>query len=444
MAHGLRGPENVEPGENSAITTRSTLFAPLQIGPLSLAGRLFKTATAETRASVDGLVTDSLIDYYRPIASAGTPLIITGNIYTSRAGQSTPLQMGADDDNKIAGLRRLVRTVHEHGGKIIAQLNHCGRQVLPGFGGVADVVSASRVRDLVTGTKPRPLEPDEIAGVVKDFADAAWRCREAGFDGIQIHAAHGYLISQFLTPHTNRRTDAFGGSFANRIRLLRMIHTAIRERVDAGCAVIVKLNGADYLPLRNGLGTAELVRVAHTMERDGIHAVEVSVGHYESGYPMVRGTFHRAFRAMLKGSVPHLPPARRLFLRYAWPLAALASNLIWHSAPGFNRRYARQFVAELSIPVICVGGFVTRESMQAALAAGDCDAVSAARAFVADPFLYRHLREGVAGPRCVDCNACVGRIGTNPLDCYHPRVRARKDAILKARDNAHDLQPDAD
>jgi len=295
---------------------------------------------------------------------------------------------------------------------------------------VPEAVSASAVPDLLTGTRPRALRVDEIRRIVECYAEAAERCQRAGFDGVQIHAAHGYLIGQFLTPYTNRRTDEYGGSLERRIGLLQQVFRAIRSRVGPGFPVIVKMNGSDYLPFRAGLKTRELMEIAAIMEREGADAIEVSVGHYESGFPMVRGTFGRCLRNMTQGSVRYLPFARRWLFRVFRPVVALACNLIWRRREGFNLRYARAFKRKLSIPVICVGGFLTREAMEAAIAKGLCDIVSAARAFIADPLLYRHLREGERGPRCVYCNACVGHIGAQPVDCYHPAVRAEKDAML--------------
>jgi 2,4-dienoyl-CoA reductase-like NADH-dependent reductase (Old Yellow Enzyme family) len=126
----------------------------------------------------------------------------------------------------------------------------------------------------------------------------------------------------------------------------------------------------------------------------------------------------------------HLPFVRRWLFRLFWPLLALACNLIWMRREGFNLRYTQAFKAKLSIPVICVGGFLTRETMQTAIDRAQCDIVSAGRAFIADPLLYRHLRENEPGPRCVSCNACIGHLGAQPADCYHPVVRAEKDAML--------------
>jgi 2,4-dienoyl-CoA reductase-like NADH-dependent reductase (Old Yellow Enzyme family) len=415
----------------------------MPLGPLRPRGRVFKTATSETRATADGFVTDSLLEFYEPIARAGTPLIISGNMYPSLQGKSTPLQAGVDHDDKIPGLRRWAELVHRHGGLLIGQLNHSGRQVFPASVNLERAVSASPVQEKVMGTRPRALTFPEVREVVASFAAAAARCRAAGFDGVQIHAAHGYLVNQFLTPYTNRRPDEYGGSFANRLRLLVEVYRAVRARVDAGCAVILKLNGTDYLPLRRGLRTDELVEIARVMQEEGLDAVEISVGHYESGLPMVRGTFGRYFPGVLEeGMGPHMSPFRRMGMQLARPLATVAFNLLWPHRQGFNLRYARRFKAALSsLPVICVGGFQTREAMEQALAEQACDAVSCGRTMLADPFLYRHLREGASGPQCVFCNACVARVGGRPVDCYHPEVRAAKDSMLAGSAPPRRLDP---
>ena len=406
------------------------LFKPISIGQLTLPGRLFKTATAETRATVDGFATQDVVDFYVPIARGGTPLIITGNIYVSRDGKSAPKQLGADSDDKIPGLAKVVDAVHAQGAKFFAQLNHCGRQVIPRFAQSPEAFSASDVKDLLTGTKPQALTVAQIQRLVGQYADAAERCQRAGFDGVQLHSANGYLLSQFLTPYTNRRTDEYGGSMENRTRFIREIFQAIRARLGPAFPVIVKMNGSDWLPLRDGLKTGELVEAAVMLQHAGIDAVEISVGHYESGFPMVRGTFDLCLRNMLDGSMSYLPPMRRTLLRVFRPLVTLASNLLWKGRQGYNLDYTPQFKQKLTIPVICVGGFRTRDAMEAAIAQGKCDAVSAGRAFIADPYFYRHIRDNQPGPRCVDCNACVGHLGAQPAECYHPIVKVEKDAML--------------
>lgn len=414
------------------IPSTRPLFEPLNIGSLELPARIFKTATAETRASENGFVGDELLAFYEPMARAKTPLIITGNMYVNEQGRQAARMCGADHDDKIPGLRRLTDLVHEHGSRIFAQLNHCGRQVIPHAVGLETAVSASDVIEKTLCTKPRALTTEEIDRTVQDFAAAAERCAKAGFDGVQIHAAHGYLLNQFLTPYTNRRDDEYGGSLENRIRLLVEVYRAIRKRVGNDYPVILKLNGSDELPLRRGLRPAELIDIARAMEREGIDAIEISVGHYESGFAVIRGKFWRFFPGLMRdGAGPQLPWLQRVGLTWFWPLASLLCSVLWPHYEGFNLKYARRFKSALSIPVICVGGFLSREEMEKPIVDGRCDAVSCARSMIADPYLFQHVKTGEQGPRCIFCNACIARAGHQPADCYHPAVSLEKAAMLK-------------
>jgi 2,4-dienoyl-CoA reductase-like NADH-dependent reductase (Old Yellow Enzyme family) len=410
------------------------LLRPLQIGTMTVAGRLFKSATSETRSSTDGFVTDELLEFYEPIARAGTPLIITGNLYVSLQGKSSARQAGIDADDKKPGLRRWVALAHQHGARLIAQLNHGGRQIATPLVPGQPAVSASALREPLYGTTPRPLRTDEIAGVVEDFAAAAERARDAGFDGVQIHAAHGYLLNQFLTPHTNRRTDRYGGTLDNRMRLLREVTAAIRRRVGEDYPVLLKINGTDALPLRRATTTADYVRIAQRTQDDGVDAVEVSRGHYESWPYNIMGRYRGFTRAeVVEGSAAGLPRYRRLAMRAAAPLIERVAERIAPASEGFNLPYAEQLTAALSIPVICVGGFHTGGAMQAAIASGRCDAVSAARAFVADPYLFQRIRTpDPQAPVCGFCNGCIARVGGMPIDCYSSDIRARKNLMLNA------------
>src|ERR1700752_1638809 len=222
---------------------------PLRIGAMEVTGRLYKSATSETRATDDGFVTDALLEFYEPMAQAGTPLIVTGNLYISPQGKSAGRQAGIDDDDKLPGLRDWVDLAHRHGVKLVAQLNHGGRQMVAPAQGSAGIVAPSAVREPLYGVRPRALRTDELPGVADSFAAAAVRAREAGFDGVQVHAAHGYLLSEFLTPHTNRRDDGYGGSLTNRMRFPVEVLRAIRERVGNDFPILAKLNGTDMLPL---------------------------------------------------------------------------------------------------------------------------------------------------------------------------------------------------
>ena len=295
-------------------------------------------------------------------------------------------------------------------------------------------VSASSVREPLYGTRPRPLRADEIPGVVDSFAAAAGRAQEAGFDGVQIHAAHGYLLGQFLTPHTNRRTDQYGGSLDNRMRFLREVYRAIRGRVGDDFPILMKMNGTDMLPLRKGATTGELLRVAKAMQDEGIDAVEISRGHYESWPGMVLGHYQGFISGQIKeGSGTKMTRRRRVAML---ALAPLIEGVAEHLAPGgegFNLPQAEQFTAQLDVPVICVGGFHTKTGMESAISGGRCDAVSAARAFIADPHLFRHVTQGPVAdmPVCGYHNGCIARFGGKPVDCYREEIRARKDLMLR-------------
>jgi 2,4-dienoyl-CoA reductase-like NADH-dependent reductase (Old Yellow Enzyme family) len=405
-----------------------TLTTPLRLGSLEVAGRLFKSATGETRALANGVAGDALIEFYEPMAIGGVPLIILGNAYVSKGGKGIAHEIGADADDKIPGLAALAASVRRHGSAIFGQINHCGRQV----SGAPDPVSASDVLEPATGTRPRPLRRDEIPALVADFAAAAERLQRAGFDGVQLHMAHGYLVSQFLTPHTNRRSDEYGGSLENRLRIGREILAATRERVGPDFPIIAKLNGHDKLAFRDGLGPDQLVRMAQILEADGLDGIEISVSHYESGMQLMRGTFGDMFNGLADGWFKTASPARRRALSLMRPLLTAYGNAAWRYTEGFNLDLARQFTAALTMPVISVGGWQHRDAMEAALNDGGCDAVSAGRGFIADPLFFRHaVRDGAPRPACTFCNACVAYTGEAELNCFNPPVRAARDRVLR-------------
>jgi 2,4-dienoyl-CoA reductase-like NADH-dependent reductase (Old Yellow Enzyme family) len=410
----------------------SPLLQPLQIGRLTVPGRLYKSATSETRATDEGYVTDELLEFYEPMVRAGTPLIVTGNLFVSLQSKSAGRQAGIDCDDKKPGLREWVQLAHGGGSLLVAQLNHGGRQMVQSSDPGKATVSASSVREPLYGTKPRPLRADEIPALVDTFAAAAERAQEVGFDGVQIHAAHGYLLGQFLTPHTNRRNDEYGGTFENRMRLLREVFRAIRVRVGDDYPVLLKMNGTDMLPLRKGATTAELIRVAKVMADEGIDAVEISRGHYESWPGMILGHYKGFISGQVtEGSGTKMSRRRRMTMLALAPIIERTAEHLAPGSEGFNLPQTEQFTAQLDIPVICVGGFHTTKGMESAIETGRCDAVSAARAFIADPYLFKNVQTPMRGrPVCGYCNGCIARFGGRPIDCYNDEIRAQKDLML--------------
>jgi len=411
--------------------TTTSLFEPLYIGHLKLPGRIAKSATVETLCTEDGYITDEFIQFYQEIAQGGTPLIITGAASYNHYSRGVPHQISVDADDKIEGLSRLANTVHQYDSKIMVQIYHTARQAIPAPVGRTDAQAPSAVYEPSLGVKPRAMTVGEIKETIVQFADAAERCKKAGIDGVQIHAAHGYLISSFLTPHTNRRKDQYGGSFENRLRLLVELYCAIRERVGDDYPLILKLNGSDDLPFRKGLSTKALVNIAVRMEQEGVDAVEISAGHYESCTSFERGHWKGFTKVMLeKGAGRAFAWHRRAVMKLFAPLIDLIFNKISGFSEGFNLSYAQQFTAALSIPVICVGGFVNKEAMDSALNSEACDMVSVARGLLADPYLYRHLKEDKTGPVCTYCNGCFTQAGASPISCNNPEVSRQRTQML--------------
>jgi len=412
--------------QNIKIEQSSALFDPLYIGKLKLSGRMAKSATVETLCTRQGYITDEYIQFYEEIAAGETPLIITGAASYDTYSRGVPHQLSVDADDKIEGLKRLADTVHKYDSKVFVQIYHTARQALPGPVGRADAQAPSAVYEPTLGVRPRAMSVPEIQDSIRLYADAVERCKKAGIDGVQIHAAHGYLISAFLTPHTNRRKDQYGGSFENRTRFLVELYRAVRQRVGDEYPLILKINGSDDLPFRKGLSTAELVKVATKMEHEGINAVEISAGHYESCTTFERGQWKGYTRAMLKdGPGQAFSWPKRLSMYVFAPLIDRLFNKVAGFSEGFNLNYAKQFTAALKIPVICVGGFVDKTSMDQALTNQECDMVSIARGLLADPLLYKHLKENRSGPVCNFCNACFTKPGSSPIGCYNEDVKAQ-------------------
>lgn len=418
---------------NQSVGKDKILWSPLNIGKMTVSGRVFKSATSETRADEEGFVTDELLDFYVPMAKAGTPMIITGNICVSRQGHSARRQASIDNDDKLPGLREWASTVQAHGVKLIAQLNHGGRQVVRPDAAQNPVVSASAKRQMTLGTKPRALRSDEIPGVIESFAAAAGRAREAGFAGVQLHFAHGYLISQFLAPHANRRTDAYGGSLRNRMRLPLEILNAVRKRVGDDYPILAKINGTDALAFRGGATDGELRQFAKALQDEGVDAIEVSRAHYDSLPPMLSGSYKNfVVLNVTQGSGSDFTPfQQRLALTFA-PIYGAISEWTSPKGEGYNLPYVEKIKAELRIPVIANGGFVSRPAMEAAVLSGRADAVSCARAMICDPYLYRHLYQPDSeAPVCLYCNGCIARLGRFPVDCYDETMGPKRKAMLQ-------------
>ena len=252
----------------------NTLFKTTLINKMKLSNRFVRSATWMGLAEKDGRVTTKLIKTMTNLADGGVGLIISGHIYISTEGKASPLQVGLYDDKHIQGLSVMTNAVHEHNGKIIAQLAHAGTFALDEL--IDNTPSAVSLFDGLSELPRNELSTADISKIVDAFANAAVRAKTAGFDGIQLHSAHGYLLSQFLSPYYNRRTDKYGGSVQNRTRIHLEIYEAIRKKVGSDFPILIKMNCQDFT--ETGLTLIESIQAAKIISDAGFDAIELSGG----------------------------------------------------------------------------------------------------------------------------------------------------------------------
>ena len=253
------------------------LFDKTAIRSLELANRTVRSATWSGVADKKGFVTDRAIDMYSTLADGGVGLIITGFQYVMPNAVAMPYQMGNYADDMLDGLTQWVEAIHARRSKVVAQLVHTGSKANPDlFQEEAEIWGPSAVTDPLTGRTPKEMTPAEITQAAHAFAAAASRCQKAGFDGVQLHGAHGYGINQFLSAASNRRSDAYGGDIKKRYRFLGEILEAVRGAVGKEYPVLIKLSGNDYY--EGGLTQEESLTVGRMLEQDGIDGIEVSGG----------------------------------------------------------------------------------------------------------------------------------------------------------------------
>ncbi len=384
------------------------LFTPGRIGTLTVRNRVIKSATLENMATQDGLPTRDLLDFYTTLARGGAGLLITGFSYVNPTGKAYAHQNGAHRDEMISGWRRITAQVHAHGAAIAMQISHGGRQVCQqGKNGMMPL-APSAIRNLLTQVRPRAMADEEIWQTVRDFAAAASRVQAAGFDAVQIQAAHGYLLSAFLSPFTNRRRDGWGGDRDRRFRLLREVYLAIRSAVGPHFPVLVKLNVDDFLP--GGVRLEEAVSAARRLAALGIDALEISGGIAETIFFAARGEI--PIDEIVRGR----PWAHRMLLR----LLAAPQHRRVRFAEAYFLPYLRRLRPLLPIPLILVGGMRDPAQLEAILAAGEADFIALGRPLIRQPYLPRLWESGLRmASRCEACNRCIAAVHQgHPLRCY--------------------------
>jgi 2,4-dienoyl-CoA reductase-like NADH-dependent reductase (Old Yellow Enzyme family) len=393
------------------------LFSPGKIGALELKNRMIRTASHEGLADRTGAPTEQQFEFYRKFVEGGIGLVITGYAGVMQNGKSALYRMTMiDSDDQAAGHKAMVDRIHQQGGRIVLQLAHCGSQTLSSATGEPMLVAPSPVPNRFYKERPRELTNQEIFQVIGSFARAAARARDAGYDGVQVHAAHGYLLSTFLSRHSNRRKDRWGGSLENRFRIVGETLRAVKQAAGREYPVLIKLNCFETAV--DGMKPDECVRIARMVEDTGCcDAIEISAGSNEDGFYMARGAFPA--EAILKYLRPYskMNAISRFFMRrLVTPLKSLSQPPF---REGYNLDAAALVKKAVSLPLITVGGMRSKGFMEAAIQEGRTDFVSLARPLLREPDLAAKFQRGESeAAKCDNCNICFVAADTVPIQCH--------------------------
>jgi 2,4-dienoyl-CoA reductase-like NADH-dependent reductase (Old Yellow Enzyme family) len=348
------------------------LFESFSIKNLTLSNRFVRSATYDGLAEKNGRVSTRQIQMVEDLARGGVGLIILGIAYVQASGQISVFQNSLADDDGIPGFRNLAETAHEHGAKIAVQLFHAGRETAKVFKPHRkEALAPSLIHDdpYFQGSY-RALAEEEILEIIRAFGEAAGRAREAGLDAVQVHGAHAYLLSQFLSPFTNRRTDAWGGDLENRLRLHHEILGAIRSRVGEDYPVLIKIGVEDGFPggLEFNEGKQAALRLAHW----GYDSLEISSGLRGPGYD------NAEFKTRINR------PERE----------------------GYFRNWCREIKSEVTVPVMMVGGLRTPALMEEVIQNGEADLISLSRPLIKESAIIRDWQDDRRRATCISCNKC--------------------------------------
>ena len=363
----------------------SILFSPFNIGPLDLPNRLVRSATAERMADGDGRPLPPLKNLHTELAKGGVGLIITGHMYIHPSGKAHVEMTGVYSDDLLPDLSQLANAVHDENGRIIVQINHggmnCSRET------VDENFAPSAVDQPYVSRPAREITRKEIDNIIQAYANAARRVQDAGFDGVQIHAAHGYLISQFLSPLINHRNDEWGGGITERMRFLKEISKAVRDQVGSDYPVLIKLGMIDGI--QGGLTPEESLEVVAALEDMGIDALEISGGLSGGGRSL---NIRKGIRSQTDEA-------------YFLHLAQRARKVT-------------------PLPVILVGGLRSRSVMEQVLIDGHADLISLSRPLISEPDLPNRLRLGLQEKsRCLSSNNCWPETVGEGIACKCPHEK---------------------
>ena len=439
--------------------TDDVIFTPLKFRNLTVKNRVFRSNISGRFDNEDGSLSQTRINWECKFARGGVGAVISSYVPVRMDGRIIAGYATIHRDEFIPLWQTLGEAVRANGAKYIMQLSHSGRQMdLPGVHNQhRPSPSPTNQFETLHGFPTRAMSNEEIGTMVSDFARAAWRAREAGLDGVELHAANGYLFTQFLSSAINDRTDEYGGSLRNRARFLMEVIAAIREKVGRDYHLQVKLSAVDHnniLPWEGRGNTLEdTVQVAQWCEAAGVDALHVSTG---SLFPhplnppgeLPLEVLATTYDAMIASGVHGF----RNFLFFRYPLLRPLFRWLWYRLKGDREDEAisldecRAIKEAVTIPVMNTGGYQNASVVREAIETGGCDAVSIARALVANNDLTEHWRAGLDEPPapCTRCNKCLMNAPKNPMGCYeesrYPSREAMVDELMSIYETKAELR----
>lgn len=381
------------------------LFTPCNIGPLTLRNRTIRSAAFEGMCPGNA-PSQMLLDYHRSVAAGGIGMTTVAYASVTQSGLSFPRQLWLRDEI-VPGLQELTDAIHAEGAAASIQIGHCGNMSHKSICGVRPI-SASSGFNIYSPTLVRGMRKEEIPEMAKAYGNAVRLARKAGFDAVEVHAGHGYLISQFLSPYTNHRKDEYGGSLENRMRFMDMVMKEVMKAAGSDMAVLVKMNMRDGF--KGGMEIDEAMQVAKRLEQLGAHALVLSGG-FVSKAPMY----------VMRGAMPIKTLTHYMDCWWLKLGVKMAGRMMIPTVP-FQEAYfledALKFRKEIKIPLVYVGGLVSREKIDEVLNDG-FEFVQMARALLNEPgFVNRMRREEDARCSCGHSNYCIGRMYTIEMACH--------------------------
>jgi 2,4-dienoyl-CoA reductase-like NADH-dependent reductase (Old Yellow Enzyme family) len=385
---------------------------------MKLKNRIIRSATHEGMGDTDGRPRAELGDLYDKLARGGAGAMITGFIGVHKKGRAFQNMCMLDRDELIDAYQAITVRLKYNGVPIIAQLAHGGGQIDKQVIGEQPAAPSAKFYPLSMG-KARALTEEEIAEIMRAFVASIERVYKAGFSGVQLHAAHGYLLQEFLSPRSNTRTDQWGGSTENRFRILSEIIHQSRDKV-GNFPILVKFNAYDGDKF--GVRIEESLRIAELIQKSGFDAIEVSCGGTEDGFNTVRVTkIPAAAMLTLVPKYRSFPRPQKIILKALLPLMIKRPRPLTN----YNVEAAARIKKEVDLPVIVLGGIRRLKDIESIIAEHKADYVAMARPFIIEPDIVNRFQSGTQQEsRCINCGYCVMGVTASTLRCYHGRLKS--------------------